>query len=233
MAKTDGMSKKELARYIDCAILKPEMTPEQVIEAAKEGIARCCASVCVNPGFVKVLEPYVEGSETDICPVVDFPFGTSSTASRLSQISDVLDSKAVREIDIVIKYGLLKGGHTGEVLEDLKACVSLCHENGKQLKVIIETDALTKEEIVTACKLCVEAGADFVKTSTGFLTGHELFGAAPETVDLILKTVDGRCKVKGSGAIRNRERFLELINMGVDRLGVNYVSVPKILDTEE
>ena len=223
-------TKEELAQYIDCAILKPEFSSQEVVEAAKMGIELGCASVCVNPGFIELLEPYVKGTKTSICPVVDFPFGTSSTASRLSQLEDVVHYDSVEEIDIVMKYGLLRGGYVEEVLDDLKACVKKVHDNKKIIKVILETDALSEEEIVLGCKLCVEAGADFVKTSTGFLTGHELHGASCEAVSLLIKSVDGACKVKGSGGIRTREHFLELIELGVDRCGVNYATVPSLLE---
>ena len=99
--------------------------------------------------------------------------------------------------------------------------------------MILETDALNEEQIRKGCECCVEAGVDFVKTSTGFLTGFELKGAAPEVIEIIMDQLKGRAKVKGSGCIRTREHFLKLIDMGIDRMGVGYKSVPVVLDLEK
>lgn len=231
MKKANEMSVKELAQYIDCAVLKPELTPEEIIEAAKMGVAYGCATICVNPLYVPLLEEYVRGTDTMLCPVTDFPFGTSSTPSRVAQIEDVAKSDLVKEVDIVINYGYLKAGMEKEIVEDLKACVEATHRYNHELKVILETDALSEDEIKLGCKCCVEAGVDFVKTSTGFLTGnYEMKGACVESCALLLQEVDGKCKVKGSGRIRTREHFETLIDMGVARCGINYTSIPGILE---
>ena len=232
MRKACEMSRDELAHYIDYAVLKPETTETELIEATKKGVELKVRSVCVNPAYVALLEPYVKGTHTRISPVADFPFGASSTKSRLAQLEDVMKYDSVEEIDIVMNYGKLRSGKDEEVTEDLKACADLCHEYGRKLKVILETDALTTDEIIRGCHCVMNAGADFVKTSTGFLTGHELRGAANDVVELLLKETDGKCLVKGSGVIRTREHFLELIDMGVDRLGINYTSAAKILEEE-
>ena len=120
-----------------------------------------------------------------------------------------------------------------KVTEDLKACVKAAHKYGREIKVILETDALNEEQIRKGCECCVEAGVDFVKTSTGFLTGFELKGAAPEVIEAIMDQLQGRAKVKGSGCIRTREHFLKLIDMGIDRMGVGYKSVPVVLDLKK
>ena len=135
----------------------------------------------------------------------------------------------MKEVDIVVNYGRLRSGKYDEVETDLKACAEVAHKYGRQIKAILETDALSEEQIRQGCECCIAAGIDFVKTSTGFLTGHELKGASPEVIEIIMDQVKDRCKIKGSGNIRTREHFLKLINMGIDRMGVGYRSVPVVL----
>lgn len=228
--KAKEMSRKELAQYIDYSVLKPEFTQEEIVNLTKDGVELECATICINPGYMDLCEPYVKGSNTMLCPVTDFPFGTSSTASRVEQIEEVAKYDSVKEVDIVINYGKLRAGKTEEIIEDLKACVAAAHKYGREIKVILETDALSVEQVKAGCRCCVEAGVDFVKTSTGFLTGYESHGATPEIIEVIMKEVEGRCKIKGSGCIRTREHFLQLIDMGIDRMGVGYKSVPVVLN---
>jgi len=227
--KASEMDARELASFIDYSVLKPEFTETEIVNLTKDGVMLGCATICINPGYVTLCAELVRGSNTGLCPVVDFPFGTSSTASRLAQIRDVADVPEVREIDIVINFGLLRSGEYDKVTADLEACATECHKHGKEIKAIFETDALNEEEIRRCCHCCIAAGVDFVKTSTGFLTGHELKGAAPEVIKIMMEEVEGRCKVKGSGSIRTREHFLSLIDMGIDRMGVGYKSVPVVL----
>ena len=224
------MSRKELASFIDYSILKPEFSQEEIIALAKEGVELECSSLCINPGYISLLEPFVEGTTTSICPVCDFPFGTSSTSSRRQQVEDVAQYDCVKEIDIVANYGMIRSGMLSEVTADLVEMMAVCKKYGKELKVILETDALNDVEIVSGCKCCLDAGVDFVKTSTGFLTGYDLVGGTVEVVDLIMKTVNGAAKVKASGCIRTREHFLALIDLGVDRCGLGYKSVRPILE---
>lgn len=224
------MSREELAEYIDYSVLKPEFTVDDIIRLTKDGVELGCATVCINPVYIPICEPYVEGSKTLLCPVVDFPFGLSSTKSRVEQIKEAGTSKLIKEIDIVMNYGKLRSGLYDEVLEDLNACAKACHECGYELKVIMETDALSKEEIKKACELIIESEADWIKTSTGFLTGYELKGASVEVMELINEINQGKKKVKGAGCIRTREHFLKLIDMGIDRMGIGYKSVPVVLD---
>lgn len=224
------MTVKELAAYIDYSVLKPEFTEEEIIALTKDGVNLGCATICINPGYMELCEPYVKGTDTMLCPVTDFPFGTSSTQSRVEQIEKVAKYDTVKEVDIVANYGWLRAGLYDKVTEDLKACAEAAHKYGREIKVILETDALSEEQIRKGCECCVEAGVDFVKTSTGFLTGFELKGAAPEVIEIIMDQLKGRAKVKGSGCIRTREHFLQLIDMGIDRMGVGYKSVPVVLD---
>ena len=231
--KANEMTTKELAAYIDYSVLKPEFTQEEIIALTKDGVKLECATICINPGYIELCEPYVKGSKTTLCPVTDFPFGTSSTKSRVEQIEDVAKYDSVREIDIVANFGLIISGKYDEVTKDIKACVEAAHKNGKEIKIIFETDALNEEQIRKTCKCCIEAGADFVKTSTGFLTGYNTVGATPEIVKIMLEEVGDKCKVKGSGGIRTREHFLKLIDMGIDRMDVGYKSVPVVLNLDK
>ena len=210
--KAADMTVKELASYIDYSVLKPEFTEEEIIDLTKDGVKLGCATICINPGYMELCEPYVKGSETMLCPVTDFPFGTSSTESRVQQIENVAKYDTVKEVDVVINYGKLRSGKVEEIVEDLKACVAAAHQ------------------VKLGCKCCMDAGVDFVKTSTGFLTGYESHGATPEIIQVIMDEVGDTCKIKGSGCIRTREHFLKLIDMGIDRMGIGYRSVPVVLD---
>ena len=232
--KACEMTTSELAAYIDYSVLKPEFTEEQIIDLTKDGVKLECATICINPGYMELCSPYVEGTKTMLCPVTDFPFGTSSTASRVQQIEDVAKYDTVKEVDIVINFGKLKSGDKDdEILADLKACAEAAHKYGRELKVILETDALNEEQIVRGTKLVMESGADFVKTSTGFLTGYETRGAAVDVIEKIMEVTQGKIKIKGSGCIRTREHFLKLIDMGIDRMGIGFKSVPVVLDLNQ
>ena len=181
---------------------------------------------------MELCKPYVEGSETKLCPVCDFPFGTSSTESKVAQAKILVDHYAdvIGELDIVANFGWIRSGKYDAVTQDIKAVVDVCHEKNIPVKVIFETDALNEEQVRKACHCAMDAKADFVKTSTGFLTGFEAHGATPEIIKVMQEEVGDACKVKGSGCIRTREHFLQLIDMGIDRMGVGYKSVPVVLD---
>ena len=228
--KASEMTTRELAAYIDYSVLKPEFTVDEIIELTKDGAALGCATICINPAYIELCEPYVRGTDTMLCPVTDFPFGASSTESRVEQIQRGGKYDIVKEIDIVANFGKIRSGKYDEVTADLKACADAAHALGHELKVILETDALNEEQIRIGCECIIAAGADFIKTSTGFLTGHTAVGAAPEVIAMIMNQNKGRAKIKGSGCIRTREHFLQLIDMGIDRMGIGYKSVPVVLD---
>lgn len=228
--KAKDMSLKELARYIDYSVLKPEFTPTQIINLTKDGVNLGCATICINPGYVELCKPYVENTETMLCPVVDFPFGTSSIEAKIRQIEIVAKYDVVKEIDVVTNFGMIRAGEYAKVEEDIKQCTQIVHKYGKEIKIIFETDALTEEQIRKTCRICIEANADFVKTSTGFLTGFDLHGATIDIIRIIKKEISGKCKIKGSGCICTRQHFLELIDMGIDRMGIGYKSVPVVLN---
>lgn len=228
--KASEMTVGELARYIDYSVLKPEFTELEIIELTKDGVRLGCATICINPAYMDLCEPYVKGSETMLCPVCDFPFGMSSTESKVKQIEVLAKYDTVKEIDIVANFGWIRSGRYDKVTEDILACADMAHRYSRELKVIFETDALTEEQVRNACQCAVKAGADFVKTSTGFLTGFEAHGATPEIIKVMMEEVNGKCKVKGSGCIRTREHFHQLIDMGIDRMGIGYKSVPIVLN---
>ncbi len=230
--KANEMTQEELARYIDYSVLKPEFTEQEIIDLTKDGVSLGCATICINPGYIELCEPIVKGSDTLLCPVCDFPFGTSSTESKLKQIEIAAKYETVKEIDIVSNIGWARAGMYEKITEELKLCVNAAHKYGKEIKVIFETDALNEQQIRALCHCCMEAGVDYVKTSTGFLTGFQSKGATPEIIKLMMEEVGDRCKVKGSGCIRSREHFLQLIDMGIDRMGVGYKSVHDVLGVD-
>lgn len=223
------MSVKELASYIDQSVLKPEFTKEDIKRYTQEGIDFGCRTICINPASLEIVAPMVAGTDTDICVVCDFPFGLSTTASKVRQAEEYLDHYDILDLDIVANYGRLRSGDLDFVTKDIAAVVDVCHGKGTNVKVIIETDSLTPDQIVDGTECAIKAKADFIKTSTGFFTGGKSDGATSQVIALLLKTAAGRIKVKGAGAIRTREHFLELIDMGIDRMGVGFRSTPTVL----
>jgi len=227
--KAIEMSVAELAAYIDQSVLKPEFTVDEVEKYIKEGIDYGCKTVCINPVSLPIAGEMTKGTETGICVVCDFPFGLSTTRSRVLQAVEYCRSDDVFELDIVANYGFIRSGLWDDVREDLKAVNDVCHSYGTAVKVIFETDALTIDEVKKATEIAIEANSDFVKTSTGFFTGGRSDGATIEVLKAMMDVAKGRCKVKASGGIRTREYFLELIDLGVDRMGIGYKSTPVVL----
>ena len=227
--KASEMTVAELAAYIDQSVLKPEFTEADIRKYIQEGINFGCATVCINPSSLSIAAEMTKGTKTGICVVCDFPFGTSTTASKVLQAEEYCKNFNIDELDIVANFGWIRSGKWNDVTNDIAAVVEVCHKYGTEVKVIFETDALTVDEVKMACECAIEAKADFVKTSTGFLTGHEAHGATPEIIKVMLDTCGDRIKVKGSGCIRTREHFLQLIDMGIDRMGIGYRSTPVVL----
>lgn len=230
--KASELSVKELAAYIDQSVLKPEFTQAEIRKYIQEGIDFGCATVCINPSSLDIAAELTRGTDTKICVVCDFPFGLSTTAFKVMQAEEYCKRGDVYELDIVANYGWIRSGLWEAVKADIKAVCDVCHKYGIAVKTILETDALTMEQILKASEVVVQAGSDFVKTSTGFYTGGASVGATPEIVKAILEVVGDRAKVKGSGGIRTREQFLQLIDMGIDRMGVGYRSTPVVLGLE-
>ena len=178
---------------------------------------------------IDIAKDCIQGSKTLLCVVCDFPFGCSHIESKLMQAQAIIDKGDIYEIDMVMNYGLLKSHEYEKVIHEITLMSHLCHQHHVGLKVIVETDALTKEEIKAAVECCIKGEADFIKTSTGYLKSEHLEGASPDVIRLIVETAQGRIKVKGSGCVRSRERLVELIELGIDRAGVGCSSTEKIL----
>ena len=193
-----------LNRMIDHTMLKADATKETIIRYCREAKEHEFASVCVNTCFVPLVADELKGSEVKTCCVVGFPLGAMLTTAKAFEASEAVKAGA-DEVDMVINISALKDKDDNYVEDDIRAVVEA--SKGAVVKVIIETCLLTDEEKVRACELSVKAGADFVKTSTGFSTG----GATVEDVALMKKTVDGRAKVKASGGIRTPEAAKALV----------------------
>ncbi|WP_029200317.1 deoxyribose-phosphate aldolase [Oribacterium sp. NK2B42] len=201
-----------IEKMIDHTMLKADATTETIKRYCSEAKKYGFASVCVNTCHVPLVAEELKGSDVKVCCVVGFPLGAMSTAAKAFEAKTAVQDGA-DEVDMVINVGGMKDRNYEMVKADIKAVVDA--SEGRTVKVIIETCLLTKDEIVKACELSVEAGASFVKTSTGFSTG----GALASDVALMKKTVGDRAKVKASGGIRTYEQAMELINAGADRIG--------------
>lgn len=209
------MENIRIAGMIDHTILKPEATEAQVVKLCEEAKEYEFASVCINPGMVKLAAQCLKDSKVDVCTVIGFPLGANTSEVKAFETEDAIKNGAT-EVDMVINVGKLKEGNLEYVKNDIKAVVDAA--KGKALtKVIIETCLLTDEEKVAACKLAKEAGADFVKTSTGFSTG----GATAADIKLMRETVGPDMGVKASGGVRTKEDALTMIENGATRIGAS------------
>lgn len=207
---------RDLARYIDHTLLRPEATREEILRVCEEALAYGFAAVVVNPYWVREVARRLEGSAVRPCTVVGFPLGATFSDVKVYETRRAIFEGA-REIDMVINIGALKSGQ-GEIVEqDIRAVVEACHEFGVLCKVILETALLTEEEKVKACVLAKRAGADFVKTSTGFSKG----GATIEDVLLLRRVVGPEMGVKAAGGIRDAEMARRLLQAGATRLGAS------------
>jgi len=227
--KAQDMSVAELAAYIDQSVLKPEFTQADIKKYIQEGIDYGCKTVCINPASLDIARGICKGTKTGLCVVCDFPFGLSSTASKVQQAHEICKNKDIEDLDIVSNYGWIRSGLWKKFEAEIKAVTEAAHTYGTLLKVIFETDALTMDEVAKATDICCKVGADFVKTSTGFYTGGESKGTTFEVIKVMADAAKGRCKIKGAGGIRDREKFLKLIDVGIDRMGIGYKSTPVVL----
>ena len=227
--KASEMSRAELAAYIDQSVLKPEFTQEEIKKYIGEGIAYGCKTVCINPSSLEIARQMCKSTETKICVVCDFPFGLSTTASKIMQAGELCRTGDIFELDIVSNYGWIRSGMWQELGDELKAVTDEVHKFGTAIKVILETDALSLDQAAKATDVACMAGVDFVKSSTGFYTGGESKGATVEVIQVMMDAAKGRCKVKGSGGIRDQVHFFKLIDMGIDRMGIGYRSTPVVL----
>ena len=204
----------ELNRMIDHTLLKANATCAQIEKLCDEALEYHFASVCVNTCWVPLAHEKLAGSDVNTCCVVGFPLGAMLTEAKAAETRLAVEAGA-DEVDMVINVGWLLDGDYDAVRDDIAAVVKAA--NGKCVKVIIEACLLTDEQKVKACELSVEAGATFVKTSTGFSTG----GATVEDVALMRKTVGDKCKVKAAGGIHTTEEAKAMVAAGADRLGAS------------
>lgn len=207
-----------LAKYIDYTLLKATATPADIEKLCQEARQYGFFSVCVNSSYVPLAAQLLKGTDVKVCTVVGFPLGAMSTQGKLYETSTTL-AEGADEIDMVINLGLFLSGRTAKVLDEIALLKQETAD--KMLKVIIETCYLNDDQKRLASQICVDAGADFVKTSTGFGTG----GATLADVQLIKEVVGDRAKIKASGGIRNRETALQYIDLGVSRIGASAILV--------
>ncbi|WP_284140443.1 deoxyribose-phosphate aldolase [Virgibacillus sp. LDC-1] len=206
---------QNLAKYIDHTLLKPEATKDQIEKLAVEAKEHSFASVCVNPHWVSRCAEILQGTDVKVCTVIGFPLGATTTETKVYETKQAIQNGAT-EVDMVINVGELKSGNDAFVKQDIEAVVK--EAKGKALtKVIIETALLTDEEKVRVCKLAKEAGADFVKTSTGFSSG----GATVADITLMRQTVGPEMGVKASGGVRDFETTKAMIDAGATRIGAS------------
>lgn len=204
-----------LASMIDHTLLKPDATEEQIRKVCQEAREHNFASVCVNPSYVPLVVEMLRGSAVKTCSVIGFPLGATTTKAKVAETKEVIENGA-QEVDMVINIGAAKSGDWDYVKNDIESVVIAA--KGKALvKVIIETCLLTDEEKVKACTVAKMAGADFVKTSTGFSTG----GATVEDIRLMRKTVGPETGVKASGGVRDYDTAIVMIQAGATRLGTS------------
>lgn len=207
---------KKLNLYFDHTVLKPEATEADIKKLCAEAKEHEFYAVCVNTSYVPLVKQELEGTDVKIAAVVGFPLGACSTDTKGYETLWACKNGAT-EIDMVINIGALKDRKYDYILQDIKEVVNVAHERQAIVKVILETCLLTDEEIVKVCELSKKAGAEFVKTSTGFSTG----GAEAHHVKLMKDTVGDTMQVKASGGIRDLAKTLEMIEAGADRIGAS------------
>ena len=206
-----------LNKYIEHTLLKQDATKAEITKLLDEAIQYNFLGVCVNPCNVKYAKEYLKNSNVKVVTVIGFPLGQNTKEVKILETIDAIKNGA-DEIDMVINVGLLKDKAYDAIVDEISAIKGACQ--GHNLKVILETDLLTQDEIKKACELCIEAKADLVKTSTGFVKNG--VGAKAEDVALMFNTVkDAGMQVKASGGIRDKEAALKMIEAGAVRLGTS------------
>lgn len=204
----------KLNKFIDHTLLKPDATAQQIEQLCREAIQYDFFAVCVNPCWVAKAKGLLKGSSVKVCSVIGFPLGANTSEIKVAETRRALADGA-DEIDMVLHLGALKAGEKDVVREDIAAVVAAAE--GRPVKLILETCLLTQDQKKEACRLALEAGAAFVKTSTGFSTG----GATVEDVTLMRQEVGDRCGVKASGGIKDRQSAVAMIEAGATRLGTS------------
>lgn len=211
------MDQKQLAKMIDYTLLKPDAKRDDIIKLCKEAIKYNFAAVCINPFYVSLAAKLLEGTPVKVCTVIGFPLGANTPQVKAFEAKNAIKNGA-QELDMVINIGALKSGDYELVKQDINGVVKAAKvSRDTMVKVILETGFLTDTEKVNACKLAKEAGADFVKTSTGFSAG----GATVHDVKLMRKAIGRSIGVKASGGIRTFKDAMTMIKAGADRIGTS------------
>ncbi|NJL93285.1 MAG: deoxyribose-phosphate aldolase [Anaerolineae bacterium] len=205
-----------IAQRIDHTLLKPEATRGQIETLCQEARTHGFWSVCINPGYLPLAQEQLAGSQVRLCTVVGFPLGATLPEAKAAETAASLSAGA-HEIDMVLNVGVLKSGDVVGVFTDIRGVVAAAHLVGALCKVILETALLTDEEKVLACVLAQRAGADFVKTSTGFSSG----GATVEDIRLMRAVVGPEMGVKASGGVRNYADYQAMVDAGATRIGAS------------
>ncbi len=208
-------TKEQVAKTIDHAVLKPDQTLADLESDAKMCIENGVFSMCVKPCDIKAAKELLKDSDVKVSCVLSFPHGADATPVKAFQAKQAIED-GTDEIDMVMNIGRFLSGEYDYVLEDIKAVVEVAHQHNILVKVIQESGFLSPEQIAKACELSEKAGADFVKTSTGFGPG----GAKPEYIDIMVKTVGKTMQIKPSGGIRDWETAVAFLEQGADRLGI-------------
>ena len=205
-----------LASFIDHTLLKADCTQYEIKKCCDEAVQYNMAAVCVPPFYVNYASELVQHSDIKIATVIGFPLGYNTTFIKVEEAHKAIEDGA-HELDMVMNISAFKSKQFSSVKNDIDSVCTMAHLHNKKLKVIIESGLLNEEEIKMACKICVDAGVDFVKTSTGMLGN----GASVETVKLIKSLLPPHMQVKASGSIRTKQFALDLINAGASRIGTS------------
>lgn len=215
MSKTyRGYTLEQVAKTIDHSILKPDFTYTDVAAGVELALKYNTASYCIRPMDVAAAAKALAGSTVNVCTVIGFPHGSTTTATKVFETQDAIANGAT-EIDMVMNVSAMLSGDFDYVEQDIRAVVEAAHPKGASVKVIFETAFLNDEQIIKACELTEKAGADYVKTSTGFASE----GATTHNVALMKKTVGDRLKVKSSGGVRTLDQLIDYMDLGVTRSG--------------
>jgi deoxyribose-phosphate aldolase len=216
----ETLTERDIAKTIDHSLLRPELDDTFVEDGCRLAAEYDVASVCVRPVDVRRAAALLAGSDVKVGTVIGFPHGSSTTATKVFEARGALDDGA-SELDMVIDIGALKSGRDGDVQADISAVVEVAHAGGAIVKVIFENHYLTDEEIVRACHVTEAAGAEFVKTSTGFAAS----GATHADLALMRRSVSDHIGVKAAGGVRSLDALIDVMNLGVTRVGATATKV--------
>jgi deoxyribose-phosphate aldolase len=211
-----GFTFEQIAKTLDHSVLKPEVTAADIAAGAAIALKYDTASYCVQGANIAQAAELLAGSSVPVCATVGFPHGAITTAAKAFEAFEATRNGAT-EVDMVVNIGALIAGDDAVVLEDIRAVADAAHAGGAHLKVILETALLSADQIVRGCQLSEQAGADFVKTSTGFSSA----GATLENIRLMKATVGDRLRVKASGGVRSVDQVIDFIEAGVSRCGTS------------